>query len=116
MFLQNQAFNEGTTDRVNRLKAMEAIMQTILYYRDYAERARRLMESGDRRSILQTLAMLAQGFEEIANALEAGKLSYLKPNTNNRLRVPQECANVLAPWNKRLAFCPIPGTNAARSG
>jgi hypothetical protein len=53
-------------------------MQTILYYRDYAERARRLIDSGDRRGILQTLTMLAQGFEEIANALEAGEIVVLK--------------------------------------
>ena len=53
-------------------------MQTILYYRDYADRARRLIESGDRRGILQALAMLAQGFEEIANALESGEIVVLK--------------------------------------
>ena len=53
-------------------------MQTIRYYRDYAERARRLMESGDRRSILEALAILAHGFEEIANALEAGEVVILQ--------------------------------------
>ena len=53
-------------------------MQTILFYRDYAERARRLMQSGDRRSILEALGMLAQGFEEIANALENGEIVVLQ--------------------------------------
>jgi hypothetical protein len=53
-------------------------MQTILYYRDYAERARRLMQNGDRLSIQDALAVLAQGFAEIANALEAGEIVVLQ--------------------------------------
>jgi lauroyl/myristoyl acyltransferase len=106
MFLQNPAFNKGTSDRVNRLNAAEAIMQTILYYRDYAERARRLMESGDRRSILQALAMLAQGFEEIANALESGEIVVLKaehepapegsPGLRERARAVEQAARFLS--------------------
>ncbi len=81
-------------------------MQTILYYRDYAERARRLMESGDRRSILQALAMLAQGFEEIANALESGEIVVLKaehepapegsPGLRERARAVEQAARFLS--------------------
>jgi len=56
-------------------------MQTILYYRDYAERARRVMENGDRRDIWETLATLACGFEEIARALESGEVVALPSET-----------------------------------
>ena len=81
-------------------------MQTILYYRDYAERARRLMQSGDRRSILEALAMLAQGFEEIANALENGEIVVLQaerdatqtssPEMRDRARSVSQAARFLS--------------------
>jgi len=54
-------------------------MQTVRYYRDYAERARRLNDSVDRRGIRETLETLAAGFEEIARALETGMLSAAPP-------------------------------------
>jgi dissimilatory sulfite reductase (desulfoviridin) alpha/beta subunit len=54
-------------------------MQTIRYYRDYAERARRLTDSVDRRGIRETLETLAAGFEEIARALETGMVSAAPP-------------------------------------
>jgi hypothetical protein len=54
-------------------------MQTIRYYRDYAERARRLNEGVDRRAIRETLEILAAGFEEIARALESGMFSAAHP-------------------------------------
>ena len=59
-------------------------MQTIRYYRDYAERARRLNESADRRAIRETLEILAAGFEEIARALETGMVSAAHPQDNPR--------------------------------
>jgi hypothetical protein len=81
-------------------------MQTILFYRDYAERARRLMQSGDRRSILEALAMLAQGFEEIANALETGEIVVLQaereeaqpgsPEMRDRARAVGQAARFLS--------------------
>jgi lauroyl/myristoyl acyltransferase len=81
-------------------------MQTILFYRDYAERARRLMQSGDRRSILEALAMLAQGFEEIANALESGEVVVLQaerdttqassPGLRERARAVEQAARFLS--------------------
>ena len=54
-------------------------MQTIRYYRDYAERARRLNEGVDRRGIRETLETMAAGFEEIARALETGMLTAAYP-------------------------------------
>ena len=57
-------------------------MQTVRYYRDYAERARRLNEGVDRRGIRETLETLAAGFEEIARALETGMLSAAYPEDN----------------------------------
>ena len=54
-------------------------MQTVRYYRDYAERARRLNEGVDRLSIRETLETLAAGFEEIARALETGMFSAMHP-------------------------------------
>jgi hypothetical protein len=57
-------------------------MQTIRYYRDYAERARQLNDSVDRRGIRETLETLAAGFEEIARALETGMLSSAFPEDN----------------------------------
>lgn len=54
-------------------------MQTVRYYRDYAERARRLNQSADRRAIRETLEVLAAGFEEIARALETGMFSAVHP-------------------------------------
>jgi hypothetical protein len=62
-------------------------MQTIRYYRDYAERARRLTESVDRRGMRETLETLAAGFEEIARALENGMLSAAFPEDN-----PHRCS------------------------
>jgi hypothetical protein len=60
----------------------EASMQTVRYYRDYAERARKLTESVDRRGIRETLETLAAGFEEIARALETGMVSPVHPQEN----------------------------------
>ena len=57
-------------------------MQTIRYYRDYAERARRLNDGVDRRAIRETLEILAAGFEEIARALETGMVSAAYPHDN----------------------------------
>jgi hypothetical protein len=57
-------------------------MQTIRYYRDYAERARRLNDGVDRRAIRETLEILAAGFEEIARALETGMVSAAHPHDN----------------------------------
>lgn len=57
-------------------------MQTIRYYRDYAERARRLTQGVDRRGMRETLETLAAGFEEIARALETGMLSAEYPEDN----------------------------------
>ena len=57
-------------------------MQTVRYYRDYAERARRLNEGVDRQSIRETLETLAAGFEEIARALETGMFSAVHPQEN----------------------------------
>jgi len=54
-------------------------MQTSRYYRDYAKRARRLMDSMDRRAILETLETLARGFDEIAGELEAGMVAISPP-------------------------------------
>lgn len=54
-------------------------MQTVRYYRDYAERARQLNEGVDRRAIRETLEILAAGFEEIARALETGMVSAMHP-------------------------------------
>jgi hypothetical protein len=62
-------------------------MQTIRYYRDYAERARRLKDSVDRRGISETLETLAAGFEEIAQALETGMFSAVHPQDN-----PHRCS------------------------
>ena len=59
-------------------------MQTVRYYRDYAERARRLNESVDRRAIRETLEILAAGFEEIARALETGMVCAAHPQDNPR--------------------------------
>ena len=58
-------------------------MQTVRYYRDYAERARRLNEGVDRQSIRETLETLAAGFEEIARALETGMFSAAPPQDNS---------------------------------
>jgi hypothetical protein len=57
-------------------------MQTVRYYRDYAERARQLNEGVDRRAIRETLEILAAGFEEIARALETGMVSAVHPHDN----------------------------------
>ena len=57
-------------------------MQTIRYYRDYAERARRLNDGVDRRAMRETLEILAAGFEEIARALETGMFSAVHPQDN----------------------------------
>ena len=57
-------------------------MQTVRYYRDYAERARRLNEGVDRLAIRETLETLAAGFEEIARALETGMFSAMHPHDN----------------------------------
>ena len=54
-------------------------MQTVRYYRDYAERARKLNEGVDRRAMRETLEILAAGFEEIARALETGMVSAMHP-------------------------------------
>ena len=54
-------------------------MQTSRYYRDYAKRARRLMDSMDRRAILETLETLARGFDEIAGELETGEVIVSPP-------------------------------------
>ena len=54
-------------------------MQTSRYYRDYAKRARRLMDSMDRRAILETLETLARGFDEIAGELESGEVIVAPP-------------------------------------
>jgi hypothetical protein len=53
-------------------------LQTILYYRDYAALARRLMENGDRRGMHEVLEVLALGFDEIADALDAGEVVMLR--------------------------------------
>jgi len=66
-------------------------MQSIRYYRDYAERARRLNDSVDRRGIRETLETLAAGFEEIARALETGMLSPAYPEDD-----PQRCSTCRA--------------------
>ena len=66
-------------------------MQTIRYYRDYAERARRLSHSVDRRGIRETLETLAAGFEEIARALETGMVSAVHPQDN-----PHRCSTCQA--------------------
>jgi hypothetical protein len=58
------------------------IMQTVRYYRDYAERARRLNEGVDRLAMREALETLAAGFEEIARALETGMVSTLHPHDN----------------------------------
>jgi hypothetical protein len=55
-------------------------MQTSRYYRDYAKRARRLMDTMDRRAILETLETLARGFDEIAGELEAGMVAISPPD------------------------------------
>ena len=57
-------------------------MQTVRYYRDYAERARQLNEGVDRRAMRETLEILAAGFEEIARALETGMVSAMHPQDN----------------------------------
>ena len=57
-------------------------MQTVRYYRDYAERARKLNEGVDRRAMRETLEILAAGFEEIARALETGMFSAAHPQDN----------------------------------
>ena len=57
-------------------------MQTVRYYRDYAERARRLRDSIDKRGMRETLETLAAGFEEIARALETGMFSAVHPQEN----------------------------------
>jgi hypothetical protein len=62
-------------------------MQTVRYYRDYAERARQLNEGVDRRAIRETLETLAAGFEEIARALETGMVSAVHPQDN-----PNHCS------------------------
>ncbi len=59
-------------------------MQTVRYYRDYAERARRLNEGVDRLAIRETLETLAAGFEEIARALETGMVSPMHPHDNRQ--------------------------------
>ena len=57
-------------------------METVRYYLDYAERARRLNEGVDRQGIRETLETLAAGFEEIARALETGMFSAAHPHDN----------------------------------
>jgi len=66
-------------------------MQTVRYYRDYAERARRLNEGVDRQSLRETLETLAAGFEEIARALETGMFSAVHPQEN-----PHACSHCQA--------------------
>lgn len=61
-------------------------MQTVRYYRDFAERARRLNEGVDRRAMRETLEILAAGFEEIARALETGMVSAVHPQDNPHSR------------------------------
>jgi len=63
-------------------------MQTVRYYRDYAERARQLNEGVDRRAMRETLEILAAGFEEIARALETGMFSAVHPQDNPHGRGP----------------------------
>ncbi len=75
-------------------------MQTIRYYRDYAERARRLNQGVDRRSIRETLETLAAGFEEIARALETGMLTAAYPENDSGVEpppAPQGPARFLSP-------------------
>ena len=64
-------------------------MQTVRYYRDYAERARRLNEGVHRRAMRETLEILAAGFEEIARALETGMFSAAHPQDNPHNRGAQ---------------------------
>jgi hypothetical protein len=60
-------------------------MQTSRYYRDYAKRARRLLDSMDRRAILETLDTLARGFDEIAAELETGMVAAAPPEQRHAL-------------------------------
>jgi hypothetical protein len=81
-------------------KVPEVTMQTIRYYRDYAERARRLNQGVDRRSIRETLETLAAGFEEIARALETGMLTAAYPENDSGVEpppAPQGPARFLSP-------------------
>jgi hypothetical protein len=71
-------------------------MQTVRYYRDYAERARRLNEGVDRRAMRETLEILAAGFEEIARALETGMFSAVHPQDNPHSR-PEEAPAIAGP-------------------
>ncbi|HEX4506016.1 MAG TPA: hypothetical protein VH722_09825 [Alphaproteobacteria bacterium] len=71
-------------------------MQTVRYYRDYAERARKLNEGVDRRAMRETLEILAAGFEEIARALETGMVSAIHPKDNPHESAVREDPSALA--------------------
>lgn len=73
-------------------------MQTVRYYRDYAERARQLNEGVDRRAMRETLEILAAGFEEIARAIETGMVSAMHPQDNpHRSGAAEETPGIAGP-------------------